>query len=42
MDTLDRTALAIVIIGAFNWLLVGIAGFDIIASIFGSSTMMIS
>ena len=34
---LDRLALIVVIIGALNWLLVGVAQFDIITSIFGGS-----
>ncbi len=32
---LDRLALVFVIIGALNWLLVGIAGFDLVTTIFG-------
>ena len=34
---LDRLALVLVIIGALNWLLVGIAGYDLVTSIFGGS-----
>ncbi len=34
---MDRLALVIVIIGALNWLLIGLFGFDLVASIFGSS-----
>lgn len=34
---LDRLALLLVIIGAFNWLLVGIARFDLVSSIFGGN-----
>ena len=32
---LDNTALTVVIIGAINWLLVGVFGFDLVAFIFG-------
>ena len=32
---LDRLALILVIIGAINWLLVGIAGYDLVTAIFG-------
>lgn len=34
---LDRLALVLVIIGALNWLLVGIADFDLVTTIFGGS-----
>ena len=34
---LDRLALVLVIIGALNWLLVGIAGYDLVTSIFGGN-----
>jgi len=34
---LDRLALLLVIIGALNWLLVGIAGFDLVTAIFGGN-----
>lgn len=36
MKALDMTALALVIIGGLNWLLVGLFEFDLVASIFGS------
>ena len=32
---LDKTALAVTIIGALNWLLVGLFSFDLVAFIFG-------
>jgi uncharacterized membrane protein YuzA (DUF378 family) len=32
---MDRLALILVIIGALNWLLVGLFQFDLVASIFG-------
>ncbi len=34
---LDRLALVLVIIGALNWLLVGIADYDIVTLIFGDN-----
>ena len=36
MKWFDNTALTIVIIGALNWLLVGIFRFDLVAYIFGN------
>lgn len=42
MMALDRVALTLVILGALNWLLVGIANIDFVASIFGGSTSMLS
>lgn len=36
MKWFDNTALTIVIIGAINWLLVGIFRFDLIAFLFGN------
>lgn len=36
MKALDMAALALVIIGGLNWLLVGLFEFDLVASIFGS------
>lgn len=35
---LDGTALTLVIIGALNWLLIGIFRFDLVAFIFGNMT----
>lgn len=34
---LDRLALVLLIIGAINWLLVGILGYDLVTSIFGGN-----
>lgn len=34
---LDRLVLVLVIIGALNWLLVGIGNFDLVTSIFGGN-----
>ena len=39
---LDNTALTVVIIGAINWLLVGIFGFDLVAFVFGGQGALIS
>lgn len=39
---LDNTALALVIIGAINWLLIGLFGFDLVAFIFGGQGALIS
>lgn len=36
MKGLDYTALVIVIIGAINWLLIGLFKFDLVAFIFGN------
>ena len=36
MKWLDNTARAIVIIGAVNWLLIGIFRFDLVAFLFGN------
>lgn len=35
MSTLQRIALAIIVIGAINWGLVGLFQFDLVAAIFG-------
>lgn len=40
--TLDRISLALVIIGALNWLLVGLFKYDLVAGLFGGSTSIIS
>ncbi|MDD4547852.1 MAG: DUF378 domain-containing protein [Bacilli bacterium] len=40
METLQKVALAITIIGAINWGLVGLFDVDIIAAIFGELSMM--
>jgi len=39
---LDRLALVIVIIGAINWLLIGLFQFDLVASVAGGSTSFLS
>ena len=35
MKTMNMVALALLIIGGLNWLLVGLFGFDLVAAIFG-------
>lgn len=42
MSGLQRTALAIIIIGGINWGLVGFFQFDLIAAIFGGSASALS
>jgi len=37
---LDRVALVFVIIGAINWLLVGLFQFDLVAQIFGQASFV--
>jgi uncharacterized membrane protein YuzA (DUF378 family) len=39
---LDRIALVLVIIGALNWLLVGLFKYDLVASLFGGPAMLLS
>ncbi|SHJ16484.1 hypothetical protein SAMN02745170_01871 [Propionispora hippei DSM 15287] len=39
---MDKTALILVIIGALNWLLVGLFQFDLVATIFGGQHSMLS
>lgn len=40
METLQKTCLVITIIGAINWLLVGILNFDLVAFLFGTMSML--
>lgn len=40
LNTLDLIALVLVIVGALNWGLVGFFGFDLVAALFGTSTML--
>jgi len=40
MKALDIIALVLVIIGAVNWGLIGLFGFDLVATLFGSMTWM--
>jgi uncharacterized protein len=39
---LDRLALIVIIIGALNWLFVGLFQYDLVAAIFGGSTSFVS
>ncbi len=39
---LDRLSLILVIIGAINWLLVGLFQFDVVAWLFGGQAMVLS
>lgn len=40
MKIIDRIALALVIIGAVNWGLIGFFGFNLVDSIFGAMSMI--
>ncbi len=40
MNPVARTALALVIVGALNWLLVGLFHFDLVAAIFGQMSVL--
>ena len=40
MNFLRNTAYVLVLIGALNWGLVGLFGFDLVAAIFGDMTVM--
>lgn len=42
MSTLQKIALFLTIVGALNWGLVGLFEFDLVASIFGGSTSIVS
>ncbi|MPM67467.1 hypothetical protein SDC9_114390 [bioreactor metagenome] len=39
---MDKLALLLVIVGALNWLLVGLFNFDLVASIFGGQNSFLS
>jgi uncharacterized membrane protein YuzA (DUF378 family) len=39
---MDKFALILVIIGALNWLLIGLFQFDLVAAIFGGSASVLS
>lgn len=39
---MDKLSLVLVIIGALNWLLVGLFRFDLVASIFGGQAALVS
>ena len=40
MEWFDNTALTLVIVGAINWLLIGIFQFDIVAFLFGELSFL--
>jgi len=40
MTALSRTALALVIVGAINWLLVGLFRFNLVSAIFGDMSVL--
>lgn len=42
METLQRTALTLTIIGAINWGLIGVFEFDLVASLFGGMSTTLS
>jgi uncharacterized membrane protein YuzA (DUF378 family) len=42
VDTMNKTALFLVIVGALNWLLVGLFQFDLVATIFGGQQSLFS
>ncbi len=39
---MDKLALILVIIGALNWLMIGVFGFDLVASLFGGEDTWLS
>lgn len=39
---MDKLALILVIVGALNWLLVGLFQFDLVASLFGGQVALLS
>ena len=40
MKTLYNIALTLVIVGALNWLLIGLFNFDLVATLFGSMSVL--
>lgn len=42
METIKKIALALVIVGAINWLLVGAFELDLVATLFGGSTTLLA
>ncbi len=42
MNGLDKTCLGLVIVGALNWLLVGVFQWDLVAAIFGGQGALLS
>ncbi len=39
---MNKTALTLIIIGAINWLLVGLFRYDVVAALFGGTTSVVS
>lgn len=42
MNTISKLSLTLVIVGALNWLLVGLFQFDLVAAIFGGQSAALS
>lgn len=42
MFVMDKTALSLAIIGALNWGLIGIFGFDLVGALFGGQMSILS
>jgi len=42
VETINKLSLSLVIIGALNWLLVGLFNYDLVASLFGGQTAFLS
>ncbi len=42
METLRKIALILIIVGALNWLLVGLFEVDLVATLFGSATNLMA
>ncbi|WP_428846294.1 DUF378 domain-containing protein [Metallumcola ferriviriculae] len=42
METINKTALFLVIVGALNWLLVGLFSYDLVAALLGGQTSLLS
>ncbi len=40
MNGIQKTSLGLVIVGALNWLLVGVFKWDLVAAIFGSGSLL--
>lgn len=40
MKVIDKIALVLIIIGALNWGLIGLFGFDLVATLFGEMTVI--
>ena len=40
MKIIDKIALVLIIIGAINWLLIGLFSFDLVATLFGNMSVL--